>query len=65
MGRVGEEGDVEGPEGRREADVDVYKGGECGEGDSQAQCESAVVEGGDQGEGADGQQQRHSSQWFQ
>jgi hypothetical protein len=62
---VEEEGDVEGPEGRRKTDVDVDKVVEGREGNSQAQGENAIAEGGDQREGADGKQQRHSSQQFQ
>lgn len=62
MARVEEEGDVEGPEGRHKADVDVDKVVEGRGGDSQAQGESAIAKGGDQREGADGKQQKHSSQ---
>lgn len=35
MGRLEEEGDVKGPKGRREADVDVDEGGEGRKDDSQ------------------------------
>lgn len=62
IARVEEEGDVEWPKGRHEADVDIDKVVEGREGDSQAQGESAIAKGGDQREVADMKQQKHSSQ---